>query len=771
MKIGIRLTFIFIFIATGSMLLVSMLSYREAKTALENEAFNKLTALREVKGEEIEDYFKLIHDQIVTYADDPSIIRATKKFKEGYSKISDDLAVSDIQFDSMNVSLTDYFATQFIPELEKNIKSKVKFMNAMSDKKRARILQYLYISSNPYPLGQKSKLNFSDTVSIYGKTHFRHHPPIRNFLEKFGFYDIFIVDDQTGEIVYSVFKEVDFGTSLLDGPFSETNLAEAFKASAAATNKDFTYMVDFKPYQPSYNVHAAFISAPIYDKNEKIGVLIFQLPIDRINDIMTNNQKWMDIGLGESGETYIVGEDFTFRNQSRFLIEDSTNYFKMLIDLGLDLENVELIRKYNSSIGLQHVKTKGTEAALQGQTGSQIFEDYRHIPVLSAYRPLHIPNMNWVIMSEIDEAEAFQPIYILRNEIIIAFASVLILVIVISIIVSKQITKPLKELSYDAMELSKGNFNIEILVRSKKDEIGVLSVSFRKMQGSINNLISELKDININLENKVKERTIDLHRQKEMVEEKNKEIVDSINYAKRLQQAILPPIDLVKSDLNDSFILFKPKDIVSGDFYWYIKSGDELLIAVADCTGHGVPGAMVSVVGANGLNRCVKEFGLKQPAQILDKLCDLVIETFEMTDHEVKDGMDIALCAINLKTKKVQFAGANNPLWIIKKNAEDLDEIKADKQPIGKFDYRKNFTNHEFEFQNGDAIYLFSDGYADQFGGPGGKKFKYKTLKDLLLTIHTQKMTDQEIALNEAFMNWKGELEQIDDVCVIGIKL
>ena len=771
MKIGVRLTITFIIIAFSSMMLVSYIAYKHGKDALETEAFNKLTAVREMKGAQIENYFQLINDQIITYANDPSIIRATKKFKEGFESISTDLKVDDTTFESMNVSLNNYFSTQFLPVLERNLKSDVKIGNTMSDKKEARILQYQYISNNPHPLGSKLLLESADTLSSYGKTHLRYHPSIKNYLEKFGYYDIFIVDDETGNIVYSVFKEVDYATSLFDGPFSNTNLAEAFKETVKSKENEFTYLVDYHPYHPSYNAPAAFISTPIYDEDEKIGVLIFQMPIDRINNIMTNNKKWKDVGLGMSGETYIVGSDFTLRNQSRFLIEDSTNYFKMIKEIGVDQNTIDLIRKYNSTIGLQEVKTFGTEDAIKGNTASKIFNDYRGVPVLSAYRPLSIPNMNWVIMSEIDEAEAFEGIYKLRKNIIIAFSVLLILIIIISLIVSRQITKPLKELSYDAMELSKGNMNVEILQRKKKDEIGILSVSFRKMQSSINNLISELKHINQNLENKVKERTIDLHRQKEMVEEKNKEIVDSINYAKRLQQAILPPISLVKQSLPDSFILFKPKDIVSGDFYWYMQSGDELLIAVADCTGHGVPGAMVSVVGANGLNRCVKEFGLKQPSEILDKLCDLVIETFEMTDHDVKDGMDIAICAINLKTKKIQFSGANNPLWMIRKNGDDLKEIKADKQPIGKFEYRKHFTNHEVEFQTGDALYLFSDGYADQFGGPGGKKFKYKTLKDLLLTIHQNPMSDQEQSLSKAFSDWKGSLEQIDDVCVIGIKL
>ncbi len=255
-----------------------------------------------------------------------------------------------------------------------------------------------------------------------------------------------------------------------------------------------------------------------------------------------------------------------------------------------------------------------------------------------------------------------------------------------------------------------------------------------------------------------------------MVEEKNKEIVDSINYALRLQRAILPPIGKVKEFLPDSFILFKPKDIVSGDFYWMHHTGGKTLIAAVDCTGHGVPGAMVSVVGANGLNRCVKEFSLKKTNSIMDKLTDLIIETFETSDHEVKDGMDMALCSIDLKARKLEYSGANNPLWIVRKGATEIEEIKADKQPIGKHDYRKHFTDHHVTLHHGDCIYIFTDGYADQFGGPKGKKFKSSALKKLLVSINDKHMDEQMKILNDNIENWRGDIEQVDDVCVIGVR-
>ncbi|MCU0361641.1 MAG: SpoIIE family protein phosphatase, partial [Bacteroidia bacterium] len=268
------------------------------------------------------------------------------------------------------------------------------------------------------------------------------------------------------------------------------------------------------------------------------------------------------------------------------------------------------------------------------------------------------------------------------------------------------------------------------------------------------------------LEQKVKERTSEVVQQKQLVEEKQKEILESISYAKRLQEAILPPEELISKEIPDNFILYMPKDLVAGDFYWAEKINDVFLIAAADSTGHGVPGAMVSVVCSNALNRAVKEFKLSDPGKILDKTRELVVETFVRTDSsgeksysEVKDGMDISLLAIDKTNKKVLWSGANNPLWYLDETGV-LQELKADKQAIGKTDHTKNFTTHSINYSEGSVFYLFTDGFADQFGGPKGKKFKYKPMFDLLQTICQNPIAEQSKSIVSTFFKWKGELEQ-----------
>lgn len=264
--------------------------------------------------------------------------------------------------------------------------------------------------------------------------------------------------------------------------------------------------------------------------------------------------------------------------------------------------------------------------------------------------------------------------------------------------------------------------------------------------------------------------------------EKNKEVVDSINYAKRIQDALIPPKEVFKKILPNSFVIFKPKDIVSGDFYWIselsttkenTKDNEKLVVfSVADCTGHGVPGAFMSLIGLKIFNQSIKQPSVNSPAQALDYLNNEVNKTINKHtagENVIQDGMDVALVSINFKSLKLYFAGAKNPIYIIRN--KELHEIKGDKQPIGFSEHHAPFVNHEYQLEKGDMVYIFSDGYADQFGGPKGKKLKYKTFKNVLLDCSDKEIVEQEKIILQTYNDWKGDLEQLDDVCVIGVRI
>ncbi|HAW50940.1 MAG TPA: hypothetical protein DCX54_01235 [Flavobacteriales bacterium] len=263
-------------------------------------------------------------------------------------------------------------------------------------------------------------------------------------------------------------------------------------------------------------------------------------------------------------------------------------------------------------------------------------------------------------------------------------------------------------------------------------------------------------------------KNVELKKAHDEIEHKNHEITQSIRYAQRIQQAILPSAQRWRTEFPESFTLFLPRDMVSGDFFWMKKKGNKVLFSAIDCTGHGVPGAMVSMVGYNGLNQLVERLNVTKPSVVLDNLCRFVKLAFKSEDLDIHDGMDMALCCFNKKNFTLEYAGANNPLYLVRD--VELIEYKADKQQIGNYSDMNLFTNHVIQLKPGDRIYLMTDGYADQFGGPKHKKFKSSALKNLLLNIQTQNMHKQCDVLFKNFHDWRGLHFQVDDVCVLGVE-
>tara|TARA_B100000508_G_scaffold133539_1_gene123485 strand:- start:132 stop:1919 length:1788 start_codon:yes stop_codon:yes gene_type:complete len=332
------------------------------------------------------------------------------------------------------------------------------------------------------------------------------------------------------------------------------------------------------------------------------------------------------------------------------------------------------------------------------------------------------------------------------------------------------VVEGLKRTKNFATEVGSGNFNTDYKPLSSKDSLGKALLKMR----------DDLAENERMLEEKVRQRTAEvvkqkeeIDKQKEQIEEYFVQVTDSIKYAQKIQEAILPPENHVRRLLPDSFILYRPKDIVSGDFYWLGEANDKVFFAAVDCTGHGVPGAFMSIVGYNQLKQAIITTGGSNPAQILDHLNQGVSETLHQKEENStsKDGMDIAICSLNPKTLELEYAGAFNPLYLLRNN--EIVETKGNKFPIGSFldGETPNFTNHKIQLEKGDQIYIFSDGYADQFGGPRGKKFMYKRFRELLIANSRKDLTIQKDLLKEALFDWMKNEEQVDDILVIGVRV
>ena len=375
--------------------------------------FDQLTAIRSTKKRNIEDYFNGIRNQILTYSEDKMIVDAMKAFKQAFAEVGSGLSEEEIE--SMRNNVREYYENEYLPRLNVNKDEPESIEKYWETDPKTIYMQYHYISHNENETGKKHLLNTPEDGSKYAELHATYHPIIRNFLLTFGYYDIFLVDNETGHIIYSVFKEVDYTTSLLSGPYKNTNFAQVFREARNAKDKELIKLVDFEPYDPSYTAPASFIATPIFDGENKIGVLVFQMPIDKINFIMTGDKKWKEDGLGASGETYLVGEDYKMRSMSRFLIEDPVGYFNELDRMGYNERIQKKIKQLNTTILLQDVKTDAVIDALRGNTDKKIVLDYRGISVLSAYSRLNIQDVNWVICSDIDEAEVLESISYLKE--------------------------------------------------------------------------------------------------------------------------------------------------------------------------------------------------------------------------------------------------------------------------------------------------------------------------------------------------------------------
>lgn len=505
MNIKKKLMFSGLLIALLPIIIVSFTLKQSASTqsrsALEYAEQQRLISTSELTKRHIETYFNTVDGQIRSFSQNRMVIDAAKGFKLSH-KVGFGTFMGNREEDLKREreAMTGYYRNNFSTEYKKRNGGKSidveKWISSLDDSTVEH--QYRYIQENPNPMGEKRKLADLGDGSVYNHQHKQYHASFRDYLETFGYYDIFIVEPESGRIIYSVHKELDFFTSLKDGPLAQTGLGEAFRLANEGSGTDFTAMTDFAPYAPSYHDQAAFISSPIFDGEQKVGILIFQLPINLINGILTHHQKWPDVGLGASGETYIVAGDKQARSISRFLLEDQEAYFKMMAERGMSADLINSIKTKGSNIGLQQIDTQGVNAALAGEAGFATFSGYRGKEVLSAYTPLNIKGVNWVLMTEIDTEEAFAPIEALNSSILgttlLLLAIIVAVVIALSIWFSGTIANPIVSLSRTIVAVGE---NADLSLRApieSRDEIGSAAEAFNETMEKMAQSIGHVND-------------------------------------------------------------------------------------------------------------------------------------------------------------------------------------------------------------------------------------------------------------------------------------
>lgn len=476
-----------------------MVSIKSEK-ALRDANESRIVSIRDITKERVESYFSFIQKHILALSHDPTVKQSLVDFKNSFSKYRYTIRTNQSE---NRAALTSYYREVFLEEYRKKNNDKTiniePWIKSLDEDSLA--LQHKLIVQNSFPLGEKDKLEDLGGQSDYARFHRQYHSFFRKLLLEFNYYDIFIVDGKSGDVVYSVFKELDYSTSLIDGAFANTGLGLAFKA--AMNSNEPTTLIDFAPYSPSYDDPASFIAAPIYQSGEKIGALIFQMPIDSINNVLTYSRDWVGTGLGLSGESYIVGKDRKSRTLSRFLIEDKESYLNAIRETGLDADIINTIKAKNTNIGLQVVNTEGVDLGLSGEKGVTVFPDYRNVKVLSAYAPVNVLGLNWVILTEIDELEVFGAVYQLEEDIQLTSLLVTLGLLMISLLAgtwfARRLTAPIKRFS---LILSTIQNDSDLTMRTDvvtKDEIGAASEALNqmliKLQGSLLNVAASAEQI------------------------------------------------------------------------------------------------------------------------------------------------------------------------------------------------------------------------------------------------------------------------------------
>ncbi len=494
-----KLILAFIMFGLAPFAVIGGILLHKINAEIEQNEFQKLDAVRAMKKNSVERYFNTIRDQILTMADTESYVAAMRVFSDSYrtSREENNLTPSDIE--KMKQEMASYYTDQFELEFRKqnsgaNVDTNSLYHNLSDD---TIALQYHYIKSNTNPLGEKDKLDAASDESSYSELHKKYHPSIRTLLKNFGFYDIFLVEAARGNIVYSVFKELDFATSLLDGPYAASNLGEVFRKARTLRPGEFAFE-DFKQYLPSYNAPASFIGAPIYDDGSLIGVLIFQMPLDRITAVMGERA-----GLGETGEAFLVGPDYLMRSDSF-----------------LEPENYSVASSFRHPEKGQ-IKTEGVKIGLSGQSGNAMVEDYRGHAVLSSFSPVDVLGTRWAVITKIDSNEAFEAQRHMIDSIILIGVLGMGAIALAGYLFARSLSRPITGMTSAMRGLADGNAQIEVPAQGRKDEIGEMAAALQVFK---QNALSKIA-----LEQEKQRNEDALHQQKERAAAEVRDFMNKIS--------------------------------------------------------------------------------------------------------------------------------------------------------------------------------------------------------------------------------------------------
>lgn len=521
MRIGPRLLVNSILIASFAVVataaLIGGMSFNNGKNILEAEVRDRLVLVRDLKADSIRNYFTNLQKQAVVLSQNPTIINAMRDFAAGFKKYAQE--VSTVGMDQYKEEIIKKYIAEFsadYAQVNGNVPFDITpYINTSNPNTFA--LQYNYIFNNPYGIDKEHELEYIEDNSTYSKHHAKYHSQLEQIFTLFSLEDIFLIDND-GDIVYTVVKGVDFTTSLKNGPYAQTALGDAFRKANTADGTKPVIISEFEAYMPSNDDQSSFVATAIYDQSgKKIGVLIFQIDYSAINAIMTSGEAWEEMGLGKTGEVYLIDQKKHMITESRFFIEKPEEYLNEIAKLDVPQEIVTRMRARQTNIGLQIINSLGADLALQGKTGFASYDDYRDKKVLGAYEPIKVSGLTWGVIAELDASEAYAPVYNLAWKMGLTLLGIMILIIFFATIVgiglAKQISVPIENLSSKIRILSDTQDLTQRIDYQANDEIGDMArainhltanfqqtcketiLSTEKMQATAHRLVNWAEDI------------------------------------------------------------------------------------------------------------------------------------------------------------------------------------------------------------------------------------------------------------------------------------
>jgi class 3 adenylate cyclase len=463
-----------------SILITGYVGYNSGREALEVSRISALTNLRTTKAYQLESYLSGVKAHVQTLSEDQFIIEQMKAIRRAYVALQQ---TPDLNAEATE-QLNTYYAKEFIPRLSKNTDGKPVASDYIPSGKAAKYLQYHYAITNPQPIETKHKLNRANDGSEYSQIHGKLHPFITNIFERYAYYDFFLIDPKTFDILYTYEKESDFGVNLKQGPYGETSLAEAVASLVKSPDRQTVKFTDYTSYRPSYGNAAAFVLTPLYDQSALVGIMALQISSAEIDRVMTNNQQWEQSGLGKTGEAILIGADNKMRSNSRFLLQDPDNYIKQLEQQGASSKLIERLRSSRTSILNQTVNSQSAARALLNQTGTAIVNDYRQVPSITAYGPMRFGDATWALVARMDEAEAFAPIDEFRKRILIAAASIISLITILATFLTRLFLNPIYQIISATRQVVRGQLDTHVAVRSQ-DELSALAKAINQITGQL----------------------------------------------------------------------------------------------------------------------------------------------------------------------------------------------------------------------------------------------------------------------------------------------